>query len=475
MQELAKRGHEVTVITPDPAYSKGKAPQNLTEIDVHDISYNIWNTFLEAEKGNSDDLVDQVKLGLRLLVAVFEAQVSTSEVQKLIFDKKKKFDLIFTESCARLALSFSYLYDAPIIEFSSFAGFIGTYEVMGAASHPLIYPYSILQNFYNMTMSEKISQLKLYYTYLNFYDKLEVIENKLLKNLFGPLTPELSQLKKNVHLLFLNVHPLWDLNRPVPPNIVYLGGLHQHQPKELPKDLKSYLDSSKNGVIYMSFGTNVKPSLLSPEKLKIFINVFSQLPYDVLMKWDKDELLDCPKNIKIAKWYPQSDLLNHPKIKLFITQGGLQSTDEAITAGVPLIGVPMLVDQWFNTEQYIKLNIGIQLNFETLTEGDLKSAIITIVSNSSYQENVRNLYSIMQDQPLSPLERAVWWTEYVLRHKGALHLKAHGAHLPWIDYYELKLVLISSVCVICLLMILGLAAYFITKNLTIFNAKLKLN
>lgn len=235
MHELAKRGHEVTVITPDPAYPKGKTPQNLTEIDVHDISYNIWNAFVEAEKGNSDDLADQVKLGLKLLVAVFEAQVSTPEVQKLILDKKKKFDVIFTESCVRLALSFSYLYDAPIIEFSSFAAFLGSYEAMGAASHPLIYPYSVLQNFHNMTMSEKISQFKLYYTYLNFYDKQEVIENKLLKKLFGPFTPDVSELKKNVHLLFLNVHPLWDLNRPVPPNIIYLGGLHQNQPKELPK------------------------------------------------------------------------------------------------------------------------------------------------------------------------------------------------------------------------------------------------
>lgn len=81
----------------------------------------------------------------------------------------------------------------------------------------------------------------------------------------------------------------------------------------------------------------------------------------------------------------------------------------------------------------------------------------------------------MQDQPLSPLERAVWWTEHVLRHKGALHLKAHGAHLHWIDYYELKLVLILAVFVTSLLVILGLAVYIIGKNLTMFKAKLKIN
>lgn len=40
-QELAKRGHEVVVITTDPAFPPGQAPSNLTEIDVHDMSYNI--------------------------------------------------------------------------------------------------------------------------------------------------------------------------------------------------------------------------------------------------------------------------------------------------------------------------------------------------------------------------------------------------------------------------------------------------
>lgn len=76
------------------------------------------------------------------------------------------------------------------------------------------------------------------------------------------------------------------------------------------QDLISYLDSSQHGVIYVSFGTNVKPSLLPAGKLKILKKVFSDLQYDVLWKWDSDNFLDCPKNIKIAKWFPQSDLLS---------------------------------------------------------------------------------------------------------------------------------------------------------------------
>lgn len=69
----------------------------------------------------------------------------------------------------------------------------------------------------------------------------------------------------------------------------------------------------------------------------------------------------------------------HPKIKLFITQGGLQSTDEAITAGVPLIGIPMLGDQWYNVEKYVHHKIGMKLDMSSLQEDEFRDAINTVI------------------------------------------------------------------------------------------------
>lgn len=37
-----------------------------------------------------------------------------------------------------------------------------------------------------------------------------------------------------------------------------------------------------------------------------------------------------------------------------------------------------------------------------------------------YQDNVKQLSTIFRDQPNSPLERGVYWMEYVMRHKGML-------------------------------------------------------
>ncbi|XP_026735436.1 UDP-glucuronosyltransferase 2B31-like [Trichoplusia ni] len=440
MLELAKRGHDVTVITTDPIFPKGGTPSNFTEIDLHEKSYRIWReTFLKLSSGSKDDLVAQTE-SLKMIQEIFEVQINDEQVQRLLRENKH-FDLLILEACSRPALIYSHIYKAPVILMSSFGAIFDNFAVIGAPSHPLLYPDVLRQKLYNLTMWEKITELRTNYKISSIYAQNVVQEDKLLRSLFGPDTPSLTDLANNVDMLFLNVYPVFDGIRPVPPTVVYTGGLHQKPEKELPDDLKTYLDSSKNGVIYISFGTNVDPTLLPPARVQVLVKAFSQLPYDVLWKWNGDELPGRTANIRISKWLPQSDLLKHPKIKVFVTQGGLQSTDEAITAGVPLIGVPMLGDQWYNVEKYVYHKIGVGLDLEHLTVEKFKNTIIEVISNDSYRRNIIKLRGLMRDEVQTPLERAVWWTEYVLRHGGAKHLRSPAAIISWAEYLELELVL----------------------------------
>lgn len=235
MIELAKRGHEVTMITTDPAFPKGGAPANFTEIDVKDVSYAHWNSFI-AKYGEEikSDPITFTKLLCKLLLTVVETQIRSPEVQKL-FREEKKFDLIFSESYMRPGLIYSHVYDAPVIEFSSLSAHYSALEMIGAAAHPIIYPHPMQKRIYNLTLWEKIKKLYIHFRTEYIIDSYFKEEDKLFKEMFGPDTPSIRDLRQKVQMLFLNVHPVLDFNRPVPPNVVYLGRLHQTPKRELPQ------------------------------------------------------------------------------------------------------------------------------------------------------------------------------------------------------------------------------------------------
>ncbi|XP_035455005.2 UDP-glycosyltransferase UGT5-like [Spodoptera frugiperda] len=477
-EELAKRGHEVTVITTDPAFPKGEAPANLTEIDVHDISYDLWKKiFIEPATGKMDDVVLTLKLIYDAIAAIADAQFQDENVKKIIRDKNRKFDLLLAEAIVRPALVFSHIYKIPVIQISSFGGALDNYENIGAPVHPILYPAITRQRLYNLSVLEKVTEVYNDYQITRVYRNLEEIENKILRKHFGDDVPPVSELNNNVDMLFLNINPIFEGIRPVPPSVVYMGGLHQKPNKELPKELKSYLDSSKNGVIYVSFGTNVDPTLLPADRIEVLVKTLSQLPYDILWKWNGDVLPGRTDNIiRIEKWLPQSDLLKHPKVKLFINQAGLQSTDEAISAAIPLIAFPMFGDQSYNAERYEYLKIGKKLDLETLTVEKFTNTIKNVIGDESYRKNIEKLRYVMYDQPQPPLERAVWWTEHVLRHGGARHLRGPAANMSWAEYLELELVftlLLGLLTVLAVLFVILNSLYKLTLENTNLVKKLK--
>jgi glucuronosyltransferase len=51
---------------------------------------------------------------------------------------------------------------------------------------------------------------------------------------------------------------------------------------------------------------------------------------------------------------------------------------------------------------------------------------------------------IYSDQPLTPLQQAVFWTEYVIRHKGAPHMRSAVLDLAWYQYFLLDVMAVLA-------------------------------
>jgi glucuronosyltransferase len=68
------------------------------------------------------------------------------------------------------------------------------------------------------------------------------------------------------------------------------------------------------------------------------------------------------------------------------------------------------------------------------------------------------------------LEQAVYWTEYVIRHKGAPHLRSAVLDLAWYQYYLLDVIAVLALAVVSILLIPLLMCWVIFKNVFGWNS-----
>nr|XP_006199747.1 UDP-glucuronosyltransferase 3A1 [Vicugna pacos] len=159
--------------------------------------------------------------------------------------------------------------------------------------------------------------------------------------------PVLSHLLKKAELWFVNSDFAFEYARPLLPNTVYIGGLLAKPIKPVPQELENFITKfGDSGFVLVALGSMVN-DCQPDEVLKEMNAAFARLPQGVIWNyktshWPKD--IKLAANVKLMDWLPQNDLLGHPRIRLFVTHGGMNSVMEAIQHGVPMVGIPILED-----------------------------------------------------------------------------------------------------------------------------------
>lgn len=455
MKDLAARGHHLTILTTDVIKSLTEN-SNVTQIDMHFTYKNFREKLNFVEyKNNNKDVSELMEFFFPIMMKLLEDQLELPEVKKLINQSENySFDVVLVENLMYAPiLAFGEIYNCPVIGITSLDAPNFNHETIGNEANPIVHPdlafpyvnrqltfserWIILKN----VLNEKFLQIK----YFN------EVHEEILRKHFPNVTSSINELNKKIDFMMVNAHPALGFIRPILPKTIQLGFMHIEPPKELPSgDLKKFLDNSKNGVIYMSFGSNVQSKDLSPQIQKIFLNVFTELDFNFVWKFEAEKLQGMPSNLLISKWLPQADLLAHPNVKLFITQGGQQSMEEAIDRTIPMIIIPFLGDQEPNAKRMVMKKIGLHLDLEDLTEEKLRNSINEMLK-AEYKENIVKLRGLVNDQPMTSREKAVWWTEYVIRHKGTKHLEYHGKDIPLYQRYFLDFAAIAIVFLLILI------------------------
>ncbi|XP_078537512.1 UDP-glucuronosyltransferase 1A1-like isoform X3 [Lissotriton helveticus] len=228
--------------------------------------------------------------------------------------------------------------------------------------------------------------------------------------------------------------------RPVMPNMVFIGGINcAESKKSLPQEFQKLVDDSgEHGIVVFSLGSMV--SEIPMKKAMAIAEALGTVPQTVLWRYTGQAPPNLAANTKLIKWLPQNDLLAHPKARAFITHAGSHGIYEGICNAVPMVLLPLFGDQMDNAKRIESRGAGVTLNVLQMTAQDLSNALKTVINDPSYKENISRLSALHLDRPIHPLDLAVHWVEFVMRHKGAPHLRPAAHDLNWIQYHSLDVI-----------------------------------
>ncbi|ETN61208.1 glucosyl/glucuronosyl transferase [Anopheles darlingi] len=448
MGALIDAGHNVTIVS--PYAMKGAPADRHRDILLPELS--------EAHGVEGPDLF-QYKSAPNLFVLYLVYSEIGPGVSEIILNHPKmvelmssgeRFDAVIVESFASEVLyGLAEHFGGELMVFSPFGASMWTNELVGTP-----YPYSYIphtflsytneMSFWQRFVNALVAHAdKLYYRMV-YLPQQEALYRRHFPNAKRTFTETLQ----SVRLAFVNQHFSLSYPHPYAPNHIEIGGIQIEEAKPLPNELEEYIQSAKHGVIYFSMGSMLKGRNFPESKRDAFVNAFRQLPERVIWKYENESLPNRPANVLIRSWMPQNDILAHPKVKLFITHGGLLGSTEALHHGKPMVGVPIYGDQELNLARAERAGYGLKLDYESLSEETILAAIRKVLSDESYTRAAKTISTRYRDQPLGPAKTAVYWVEYVLRHRGAPHLQSPSTKLSFIEYNLLDVYALMALIVL---------------------------
>ncbi|KAL4278987.1 hypothetical protein GQ457_03G001770 [Hibiscus cannabinus] len=209
-------------------------------------------------------------------------------------------------------------------------------------------------------------------------------------NSFEELDPDITTDLKSKCNQYLNVGPF--ILATQPPSVPDSHGC------------LAWLDKQKSTtVVYISFGSIAVPP---PNELVALAEALeaSQVPFiwslrDKLKVHLPNGFLDKANGI-IVPWAPQTDVLAHGAVGVFITHGGWNSLVESIAGGVPMIFRPFFGDHRVNGRMVeVVWEIGVIVESGILTKDGIISGLDLVLAQEKgkkMRENLREIKRVAQ-------------------------------------------------------------------------------
>ncbi|XP_058981803.1 2-hydroxyacylsphingosine 1-beta-galactosyltransferase [Musca domestica] len=454
---LIERGHNITFLSGFPSDFHIDGLHEVTPSGLVEYIQNYTNWDLVGAR-MSGEMPISVWDGIRYAFQSCDAMLEDAETQALM---NRNFDLAILDGAyPECALGMVYQYKIPFMYMNTVGFYTGSLSISGNPGS-----YAVTPNFYttftdNMNLLERAANTGIQIFSDLMHQFVMACVYRVMKQRLGHQIPHPYEISKNVSFILQNGHAVVSYPRSLNPNVAEVACIHCKPAKPLPKDLEDFITSAgESGFIYVSMGSSVKAANMPKTLRRLLVQTFARLPYHVLWKYEGSagEIEGLTENVKISRWLPQQDILGHPKLRAFVTHGGLLSMYETVYHGVPVVTMPVFCDHDVNSAKAQVDGYAIKLDLATLSAGQLYKSIMKVIHDPQYRNAARFRQRLLLDQRTTPLETSVYWTEYVLRHKGAYHLQSPARNMNWLQYY---LIDVAVLYLISLYLI-----YFLVKRL----------
>ncbi|XP_070839617.1 UDP glucuronosyltransferase 5 family, polypeptide D1 isoform X1 [Chaetodon trifascialis] len=463
LEELHARGHSITVIRASTSWYIPEKSSLYTSItmDMDESLEDFFEVYLQehmrAQREGASALT-LFKLTMDFLSMISSAHSVWTDFLASMFNDEKimkslkdsQYDLVLTDpAIAPGVVLAKYLKLPVVLNVRWIPSGEGHFAI---APSPLSYipvPGSGLTD--KMNFIQRVKNM-LFYGIIVFQQKVlvgpsyDAICDKYIEG-----GCEIVSLLQEADIWLFRSDFVFEFPRPTMPNVIYIGGFQCKPAQPLPADLEDFVQSAgEHGVIIMTLGTlvNALPKQIADE----IAGVFAKMPQKVIWRHKGERPSTLGNNTLIVDWMPQKDLLGHPQTKAFVAHGGTNGVQEAIYHGVPVLGIPLFFDQYDNLLRLQEKGAAKIIQLGDINGRSFEQALNEVLHQDSYRQNIQRLSRLHRDQPMAPMDQAIFWLEYVIRHKGAPHLRTEAYKMPWYSYYCLDVLLLFLTAVIALLL-----------------------
>ena len=156
------------------------------------------------------------------------------------------------------------------------------------------------------------------------------------------------------------------------------------------------LAASDQRTLFISLGTSFNDR---PDFYNLCFKAFKDSSWQVVQsigkRVDRTLLDPIPANFLVYPYVPQLEVLKHTDV--FVTHGGMNSTMEALSQGIPLVVVPQMREQDITARRVQELGIGIRLDMQEVSAEVLREAVDKVSNDPAYRENARRMQRIIQE------------------------------------------------------------------------------